>query len=345
MAEINKCPHCGYEKAKITEKRSGNLRRTGDMFQVICGRCKARGPVVTAKYDQKVSHNGQHRYTPANSVTREEAKERAIELWNTRHVDGETSDGYHTFNELYHHRAVLFSVIVAHHPELSWKSKHHHDGTMYDGMFIVGINTPHGQATYHYDLPYWDMFKCQEVEHAPEWDGHTAAQAIERIGRLEPVQIGCWGVAEEEHYRALECLEKMQFFMGQRAGRELWMSKPKNVQDVDIEQYNHDIETVMHYIQQLENHISELTEKVAQFEAAQPKWISVEDMLPEDNLNVLVYAIGNNENSVIAMTGYTHKMYGYNIEGWRSPWQYFFYEYKITHWMPLPEAPKEDVKK
>ena len=112
MAEIIKCPHCGYEKAKITEKRSGNLRRTGDMFQVICGRCKARGPVVTAKYDLEVSHNGQHRYTPARSVTREEAKEKAIELWNARHVDGDTSDGYHTFNELYHHRAVLFSVIV-----------------------------------------------------------------------------------------------------------------------------------------------------------------------------------------------------------------------------------------
>ena len=27
-------------------------------------------------------------------------------------IDGNTSDGYHTFNELYHHRAVLFSVIV-----------------------------------------------------------------------------------------------------------------------------------------------------------------------------------------------------------------------------------------
>lgn len=26
---------------------------------------------------------------------------------------GSTSDGYHTFDELYHHRAVLFSVIVA----------------------------------------------------------------------------------------------------------------------------------------------------------------------------------------------------------------------------------------
>lgn len=106
-------------------------------------------------------------------------------------ITGETSDGYHTFNELYHHRAVLFSVIVANYPDRAWKSKKHHDGTMYDGMFIVGIDTPDGQATYHYDVdPYWDMFKCRVLDNAPEWDGHTPAQAIERIGKLkaqEPV--------------------------------------------------------------------------------------------------------------------------------------------------------------
>lgn len=100
-------------------------------------------------------------------------------------VTGETSDGYHTFNELYHHRAVLFSVICNDRPDVSWKSKLHHDGTMFDGMFIVGIQTPEGQATYHYDIdPYWDMFRVLELTQAPEWDGHTPEQAIERIGNL-----------------------------------------------------------------------------------------------------------------------------------------------------------------
>ena len=108
-------------------------------------------------------------------------------------ITGETSDGYHTFNELYHHRAVLFSVIVKAFPDRAWKSRKHHDGTMYDGMFIVGIETPDGQATYHYDVdPYWDMFKCKELEYAPEWDGHTPAQAIARIGKREPVRHGQW---------------------------------------------------------------------------------------------------------------------------------------------------------
>lgn len=99
--------------------------------------------------------------------------------------DGKTSDGYHTFDELYHHRAVLFATVVADHPRMSWKSKLHHDGTMYDGMFIVGLDTPYGQASYHYDIdPYWDMFRCVARERAPEWDGHTPDQALERIYKI-----------------------------------------------------------------------------------------------------------------------------------------------------------------
>lgn len=110
---------------------------------------------------------------------------RLADLIEPERITGETSDGYHTFNELYDHRAKLFSVIVAAFPDRSWKSKRHHDGTMYDGMFIVGIDTDEGQATYHYDIdPYWEIFKCKETEYAPEWDGHTPSQAINRITKL-----------------------------------------------------------------------------------------------------------------------------------------------------------------
>ena len=99
---------------------------------------------------------------------------------------GEVSDGYHTFNELYHHRAILFSVICSVFKDKAWKSKMHHDGTMYDGMFIVGIDTPNGQATYHYDInPYWDLFDVKELNKAPEWDGHTPDDAINRIESLK----------------------------------------------------------------------------------------------------------------------------------------------------------------
>lgn len=118
---------------------------------------------------------------------------------------GEFSDGFHTFNELYHHRAVLFSVICNMFPEKAWKSKLHDTGDMYDGMFIVGIETEQGQATYHYDIePYWDMFKVKELEKAPKYDGHTPSDAIERIGKLKQSE-GEWVVAKTE--RAWNCAE------------------------------------------------------------------------------------------------------------------------------------------
>lgn len=117
-------------------------------------------------------------------------KDRLYEQPVVIEINGDTSDGYHTFNELYHHRAVLFSVIIKAFPDKAWKSKMHHDGTMYDGMFIVGIETPSGQATYHYDIdPYWNMFECRELERAPKWDGHTPQEAIDRIGKLTPLRV------------------------------------------------------------------------------------------------------------------------------------------------------------
>lgn len=82
------------------------------------------------------------------------------------------SDGYHTFDELYYHRMILFSLACNQNKAISWKSKLHHDGTMFEDSFIVGINTPEGQYTYHYHLEHWDMYDVKELEKAPEYDGH-----------------------------------------------------------------------------------------------------------------------------------------------------------------------------
>lgn len=76
---------------------------------------------------------------------------------------------------------VLFSVIVNTYKQLSWKSKLHDDGSMFDGYFIVGITTPSGEATYHYDLKHWDMFDCDEWDKAPKWDGHTPDDVCNRL--------------------------------------------------------------------------------------------------------------------------------------------------------------------
>lgn len=87
---------------------------------------------------------------------------------------GQISDGYHTFDELYQHRAVLFATICNAYAGRAWKSLKHHDNTMYEDYFIVGIHTPMGQFTYHYPMSDWDMFNVPAIEYAPEWDGHTS---------------------------------------------------------------------------------------------------------------------------------------------------------------------------
>lgn len=91
------------------------------------------------------------------------------------------SDGCHTFGELYKHRCYLFAVICNSNKDKAWKSKKHSDGSMYDGMFIVGINTSNGEATYHYDMKYWELFKVKEIANSPEYDGYTPDDVINRL--------------------------------------------------------------------------------------------------------------------------------------------------------------------
>ena len=105
---------------------------------------------------------------------------------NPNNSVGSLSDGYHTFDELYHHRSILFlALCITTFKDKAWKSLLHEEGgdPMYNGMFIMGVETPYGQATYHYDIdPYWEKAKnVKEVYHAPKFDGHTPNDAIDRI--------------------------------------------------------------------------------------------------------------------------------------------------------------------
>ena len=99
--------------------------------------------------------------------------------WSSKGI----SDKWHTFDELYYHRMILFLSLQLAHSDKSWKSKQHHDGTMFEGSFIVGIDTPDGQYSYHYDLEFWDMFnKIKELDKAPEYDGHKPSDVIRLLG-------------------------------------------------------------------------------------------------------------------------------------------------------------------
>ena len=108
------------------------------------------------------------------------------EYHETHDSVGDLSDGYHTFNELYRHRSMLFlSLCLTSFRNKAWKSLSHEVGgdPMYNGMFIMGVDTPYGQATYHFDIdPYWKLSKgVKELDNAPKFDGHTPNEAIDRI--------------------------------------------------------------------------------------------------------------------------------------------------------------------
>lgn len=95
-------------------------------------------------------------------------------------------DAYHTMDELYDHRTILFAIVCNNAclidcDNCGWKSKKHSDGTSEEGWFIAGINTPEGQITYHQKIEFWDLFKVPELEKAPEFDGHTSEDVLERL--------------------------------------------------------------------------------------------------------------------------------------------------------------------
>lgn len=99
------------------------------------------------------------------------------------------SDGYHSFKELYEYRllynAALFNELYKYtdNPYKVIKSHRHSDGEKCfgGGWFIVMAELPTGQISNHYEDKYWDLFKCEEADVAPKWDGHTPHDVAERI--------------------------------------------------------------------------------------------------------------------------------------------------------------------
>lgn len=116
---------------------------------------------------------------------------------------GEMSDGYHTFNGLYYQRMILFAALVKAHKDRAWKSHRHEDGELCfgGGWFIVGIDTPEGSYTYHYEDKDWDRFDCQELPTAKHWDGHTEEDVTRLLSLpdVHPVVRGQWinGICSE----------------------------------------------------------------------------------------------------------------------------------------------------
>jgi len=100
---------------------------------------------------------------------------------------GNYCDGFHTFNQLYHQRTMLFATIVNQNKDRAWKTHRHEDGELCfgGGWFLVTVDTPQGAYGYHCEDKYWDLFDCEELKVAKHWDGYTEGN----VDRLLSLQI------------------------------------------------------------------------------------------------------------------------------------------------------------
>lgn len=97
------------------------------------------------------------------------------------------SDWHHTFGELYKHRIHLFIALCK--TIKNWddvfnviKARLHHDWEWYKGWFIVQMETPEGQISYHFPDEYWDTCSFMETQvTANEFDWHTSDDVLERL--------------------------------------------------------------------------------------------------------------------------------------------------------------------
>ena len=92
---------------------------------------------------------------------------------------GEISDGYHTFNELYDHRCLLWiNCVLLQHPKMCYLVENH-----LDEWFLLGVETPIGQISYHCPNKYLLLVK-NITRRQPTYDGHTSQDVIKRLEKL-----------------------------------------------------------------------------------------------------------------------------------------------------------------
>lgn len=131
----------------------------------------------------------------AKKITNDPSTETSLSFILEGYEEMTVSDGFHTMDELYAHRIQLFIALAKlYNMQINefvlktkvWRSEKHHDGTGYDGWFILGINDEYGkQITYHLPMSYWEETNFADtLSKAPDFDGHTSADVLQRLKTL-----------------------------------------------------------------------------------------------------------------------------------------------------------------
>lgn len=91
-------------------------------------------------------------------------------------VGDDISDGYHTFDELYEHRCLLYlHLCLINHTLCAWRPD-------YDGWFVLYFESPSGQISYHVPDKYLYLVKpLIRRDDAHVFDGHTSPTVLLRL--------------------------------------------------------------------------------------------------------------------------------------------------------------------
>jgi len=88
-------------------------------------------------------------------------------------------DAYHSMNELYEHRNLLFLNLMLYTG--GWKSKKSADGApVEEGWFLAGAYIGNKEITYHLPMKLWPLC-CGVYRNIPDWDGHTSNDVVNRL--------------------------------------------------------------------------------------------------------------------------------------------------------------------
>jgi hypothetical protein len=94
-------------------------------------------------------------------------------------VGQDLSDGYHTFDELYEHRNMLFLSLCLSMRHDAWMTEPS------EGWFVVFLELITGQISYHIPEKYYGRLLGRiGVDKDYKWDGHTSADAVNRLDQL-----------------------------------------------------------------------------------------------------------------------------------------------------------------
>lgn len=143
----------------------------------------------------------------------------------------DVSDGFHTFRQLYYQRMMLFATIVKQNKDKAWKSLRHEDGELCfgGGWFIVGIDTPKGSYTYHYENKYFDLFDCEILDYSKHWDGHTEKDVTRLLSLPDVPDINDGDIISRQ--AAIDALWKALYEYEDRTEKQFQDSDELDVED------------------------------------------------------------------------------------------------------------------